>query len=152
MTALPFRARQCFVSIAGTLLFLPLYLFWGGFFSFSFTVFNSIWAWGFGLTACWSQILAILLSCFNPRKAAYWMLFNTAASVLLAAGHVAWSLHGNVESPGAFDSLLQTESGLFKAGAIFLAPPLLFSILLLRQSADSCDLMRPSAGLEQRHG
>lgn len=146
MVVLPFRAQRYVISLAGSLFFLPVYLFWGGVFSFSFTAIDSFWDWGFGLAACWSQILAILASFFNPRKAAYWMFMNTAIGILLIAGHVTYSANSHPLSPGPIENWLQAGSGLFKTAMIFWAPPLLIASLLLRRDPDQKNaLIEPSA-------
>lgn len=125
--------------MAGTLIFLPVYLFWGGLFSFSVTATDSFWAWGFGIVACWCQILAMLTSFFNPRKAAYWMLVNTAVSIMLAAGYITWSAGALPHAPSPIGLWPYTGSGLFKAGMIFWAPPLVFARLLLRRNPNRED-------------
>lgn len=145
MIAIPFRARQWIVSVVGSLLFAPLYLFWGGLFSFSFTIYDSICAWAFGLTACWCQLLAMLVSFFNPRRAAYWMVLNTAVSMGLAAYHVAGYAHGKITASSPLELWLLTGNSLVKAGLIFFAPPLLFAFLLLRRSHAPDGLMESSA-------
>jgi hypothetical protein len=144
MAVFPFQLRRWLVSLVCTITFLPVYLFWGGVFSFSFTAVGSFWAWGFGITACWSQVLAILSSFLYPRKAAYWMVVNTGISILLAIGH---GLLASGTTAGRLVSFWpSTPSGLFKAGMIFWVPPLFFAFLLIRRVPDSEDAtVEPSA-------
>ena len=134
MAALLLSIRQWFLSIVGTLLFLPVYLFWGGIFSFSFTIRDSFCAWAFGLTACWFQILAMLASFYNPRRAAQWMVFNTVISMLLALGYAVGQSSHPTLPPGPIEMWVQRGPGIFEAGMIFWAPPLFFALLLLRHS------------------
>ena len=134
MPALPFRTRQYFISIIGALFFLPVYLFMGGLFSLSYSIYDSVWAWGFGLVACWSQIMAVVASFFNPRKAAWCMIANTAIGVLLAYGHIVRAGHSDYESPIHLEQWLRTAPGVLKAIAVFWAPPLVLAYLLLRQT------------------
>ena len=132
MTALPYRAQQCLVSLLGALLFLPLYLFWGGVFSFSYSLNDSAWAWAFGITACWFQILAILFSFMKPRFAALWLIGNTAMSILLASGHLKALEHGRVATAAPLEVWLRSGTGYLKAGCIFCVPPLLMAFFLIR--------------------
>ena len=132
MAALPYRVQQCLVSLLGALLFLPLYLFWGGVFSFSYSIYDSAWAWAFGLTACWCQILAILFSFMRPRIAALWMIGNTVMSILLAGGHLNALAHGRVASAAPLEIWLRSGAGYVKAGCIFCVPPLLMAYFLIR--------------------
>ena len=81
------------LSAIGALLFLPMYFFLGGVFSFWFAARDSMWAWGFNLTAFWCQIFGITASFFKPRTGAVWMLLNIALSVLMAIGCAAESIH-----------------------------------------------------------
>jgi hypothetical protein len=152
MLELPFRARQCLISAIGSLIFFPMYLILGGVFSFSFSIYDSIWAWGFGLTACWCQLLAMMTTFFNPRKGAYWLILNTAASLVLAAGYVAESAHGHVAGSSSLEQWLLHGNNLLKAGAIFFAPPLLFAFLLLQRGRDEGGFTIPSAHSERLHG
>jgi hypothetical protein len=136
MTAVSFRMQQCAISFIGTLLFLPVYLFWGGLFSFSFTLLDSVWAWGFGLTACWFQILAILFSFVEQRKAACWMLVNTAISFLMTVGYLAEAAHSPTKALNMIELWPYSHSSFWKTGLTFWALPLFFALLLLRR--DPC--------------
>lgn len=143
MASLPFRTQHYLVSILGTLLILPLYLFWGGAFSYSFTALDSIWAWGFGLITCWSQILAILFSFFKPRSAARWMIINIALSILMVVGQLAEAHHRRGSALGSAAIWLQSWPDLLRIGAVFWAPPCLFAILLFRRSSREQESPKP---------
>jgi hypothetical protein len=130
MTAISFRFQQCIISFIGAFLFLPVYLFWGGLFSFSFTIIDSAWAWGFGLTACWCQILAILFSFLRPRKAGYWILANTGLSILLTIGYLIDKDASPLEALAIWP---YAHSSYWKTGIIFWALPIFFALLLLRR-------------------
>lgn len=134
MTALPLRMRQNLVSIIAAFFFLPVYLFWGGLFSLSYSVYDSVWAWGFGLVGCWGQIVAVIASVFNPRKAAWCMIANTFVGILLAYGHMAQAGHSDYDSPIHLEQWMSSTTGVLKAIAIFWAPPLILAYLLLRSA------------------
>lgn len=131
MAALPFRTQQCLVSAIGALLFLPVYLFWGGIFSFEFGVRQSIWAWSFDLTACWFQAFGILASFVRPRWAAYWMLVSVCLSVLIALGWAAETAHSVAGIPRILAQWLHSAPGLFKPAVAFWVGPLFLAFLLL---------------------
>ena len=132
MTALPFRTRHFLVSFIGAVFILPVYLFWGGLFCLSYSIYDSVWAWGFGLIACWSQIMAVLASFFNPRKAAWCMIANSLIGVLLAGGFLVRSGHSDYDSPIHLEQWMSSASGLFRTIAIFWVPPLSVAFFLLR--------------------
>lgn len=133
MTSLPFRTQQLLVSVTGTLLFVPLYLFWGGVFTLSFAAHDSIWAWGFGLVSCWSQILAVLVSYFKPRLAACWVLVDLAVSVVMAIGRVGEITHGHAGMMSEIEQWMQTSHGILNTTLVFWVGPALFALLLYRQ-------------------
>ncbi len=132
MAAVSYRGRQLLVSLIGALILLPLDFFMGGLFSFSFGAQNSLWAWAFGLTAFWGQIICILTSFFRPRVAAVWMLLNVAASssILLGCEMARNSGHG-LASLSKY-SWLEYAPGLAQAAAFFWIAPMIFALLLLR--------------------
>jgi len=133
MTVVSFRVQQCIISFIGAFLFLPVYLFWGGLISFSITIIDSIWAWGFGLTACWCQVLAILFSFVQPRKAAYWIMMNTGLSILLTLCYVAESARKHASPQNVIAIWPYAHAGFWKTGLIFWAMPIFFALLLLRR-------------------
>ena len=132
---MPFRAKQLIVSIVGALLFVPVDLFLGGRFAFSFGARSSPWAWAFDLTAFWGQLLGILISFFKPRLGGVWILASLAASVAIRLSVQLAAIHGPALWSAA--TWVHTARGLLKTGGLFWAAlhwagPLVLALLLLR--------------------
>jgi hypothetical protein len=143
---LPFRARQLIVSTIGALLLLPLDLFFGGVFAFSFGARESLWGWIFGLTAFWFQIFGIFLSFFKPRPAAVWMLANIGASCLIRVGAEIHGVYGPFAAGVHSSPWLPYAPSVIKLVGVFWAAPLLLALLLLRGAPRKERLLAAAAG------
>lgn len=130
--ALPFRIQQWIVSTIGAFLFLPVYFFLGGLFSFSFAASDSMWAWGFNLTAFWCQIFGILASFFKPRVAAAWMLVHIALSVVMLLGCATETATRTGTAAFVAVQWMKTAPGVLRLAFVFWAAPLALAFLLLR--------------------
>lgn len=98
------------IALLGCLLVIPweLFLIFG--FTFSLTGRESLWTWAFILFAFLLNIPAIMLSWFNPKLSAYWLLANMAVSMAIGAG---FQLRGYLENPHSTESLTSTLLSLF---------------------------------------
>lgn len=128
--ALPFRAKQLIVSLVGALLFVPVDLFLGGAFAFSFGAQSSLGAWAFDLAAFWGQILGILVSFFKPRLGGVCILASVTASVAIRLSMHVEAVYGPVHWGAAL--WLNAAPGLLKTAGLFWAASLVMALLLLR--------------------
>jgi hypothetical protein len=114
------------VSTVGALLIVPWGLFFGVMFTFAFGANESAWAWGFDIVSFWFQIPAVIVSFFRPRIAAWWMLANVLASVLMG---MWFEIHD--ASHLVVSEWISTLLPLLKTCIWFWGLPTLFAVLLL---------------------
>lgn len=134
MAGLSLRAQQLVVSLIGALLIIPLDLFFGGMFSFSYGA-QSVWAWLFDLTAFWFQILGILVSFFKPRVAAAWMLLNIGLSIFIGLLVEVRLAHREGLIHPTISEWLRSTPGYVKTAGLFWLAPVVMALLLLRSTS-----------------
>ncbi|HUZ90742.1 MAG TPA: hypothetical protein VMU78_02400 [Methylocella sp.] len=126
------KQLQLLVSAVGTLLIVPWGLFLGVMFTFAFRADESRWAWGFDIVSFWLQIPPILVSFFKPRIAAWWMLANVSASVLIGLGfEIGLSFSPDARHLSIQDWVTFLPS-IAKESLIFWGLPTLIALLLFK--------------------
>jgi hypothetical protein len=125
------KRLQLLVSAVGTLLIVPWGLVLGAMFTFAFRAGESRWAWGFDIVSFWLQIPAIIVSFFRPRIAAWWMLANVSASVLMGMWFEIQSFYNPDARHLVVSEWISTLLPLLKTCMWFWGLPTLFAVLLL---------------------
>lgn len=125
------RHVQLLVGGLGAILIVPWAVFMGVMFTFAFRSDESLWAWVFDIISFWCQVPAILLSFLKPRIGAYWLLANTAVSVLFGlVFQIESALKPDARSLSAVD-WIKILPQLAKSSFWFWGLPILFALLLL---------------------
>ena len=103
------------IALLGCLLVIPWELFLVFGFTFSLHGHESLWTWAFILFAFLLNIPAVLLSWFEPKWSANWVLANMAVSMAIGAG---FQLRNYLENLHSTESLPSALLSLFAEGVV----------------------------------
>ncbi len=131
-------ARIRRISLFGTCLLIPFDLWLAFGLTFTGPQNISAWHWAFVWFTFLLNIPAVLVSWSSPRFAAYWVVVNTAISLLIGAGFLRHSYIEAVPEYGALKSVMMAGAQAWLGVVILWFPHLLFAgkiLFLLRQPA-----------------